>query len=131
MVIGALTLGRWWQSLLYNPGGIGEEFRKLRLPIPVAFGLLLLGWGFGLAGMLEWVLLVTVPLVVVGLVLVHSLASQRGWNSLVMVVFYVLLVFLVQIIYLMLVVMALLDSLLDFRRVARQPESPTGDSERK
>ena len=27
----ALFLGRWWQSLLYNPGGFGAEFRDLRL----------------------------------------------------------------------------------------------------
>lgn len=30
-VLLALFLGRWWQSLLYNPGGFGEEFRDLRL----------------------------------------------------------------------------------------------------
>ncbi|QSA98660.1 DUF2232 domain-containing protein [Methylococcus sp. EFPC2] len=28
----AVLLGRWWQSLLYNPGGFGAEFRRLRLP---------------------------------------------------------------------------------------------------
>lgn len=27
-----LLLARWWQSLLYNPGGFGQEFRNLRLP---------------------------------------------------------------------------------------------------
>ena len=27
----ALLLGRWWQAVLYNPGGFGAEFRGLRL----------------------------------------------------------------------------------------------------
>lgn len=27
-LIGCLLLGRWWQALLYNPGGFGEEFRR-------------------------------------------------------------------------------------------------------
>lgn len=29
--ITSLLLARWWQSLLYNPGGFGREFRALRL----------------------------------------------------------------------------------------------------
>lgn len=35
-----LMLGRYWQSVLYNPGGFGLEFRALRLSPPLAFGLL-------------------------------------------------------------------------------------------
>jgi len=27
----SLLLGRWWQGLLYNPGGFGEEFSQFRL----------------------------------------------------------------------------------------------------
>ncbi len=30
-VLGALFLGRWWQSLLRSPGAFGEEYRRLRL----------------------------------------------------------------------------------------------------
>jgi hypothetical protein len=30
-LLGALFLGRWWQSLLEEPGGFGREFRALRL----------------------------------------------------------------------------------------------------
>ena len=29
----SLILGRYWQALLYNPGGFGREFRSLRLPL--------------------------------------------------------------------------------------------------
>lgn len=31
LVVLGLLLGRYWQALLYNPGGFGEEFRNLRL----------------------------------------------------------------------------------------------------
>src|SRR5690606_34096107 len=34
-----LILGRYWQAALYNPGGFGREFRALRLPAPLALGL--------------------------------------------------------------------------------------------
>ena len=30
-VLGSLLLARWWQALLYNPGGFREEFHELRL----------------------------------------------------------------------------------------------------
>lgn len=31
MMLGALLLGRWWQSLLESPGAFGAEYRELRL----------------------------------------------------------------------------------------------------
>lgn len=31
LVLASLLLGRWWQGVLYNPGGFGVEFRVLRL----------------------------------------------------------------------------------------------------
>ena len=32
----SLILGRYWQAVLYNPGGFGREFRALRLSLPQA-----------------------------------------------------------------------------------------------
>ena len=31
-----LFVSRWWQAMLYNPGGFGEEFRQLRLDVRAA-----------------------------------------------------------------------------------------------
>jgi len=31
-LVTTVMLSRWWQALLYNPGGFGKEFRALRLP---------------------------------------------------------------------------------------------------
>jgi hypothetical protein len=43
-IVVGLMLGRWWQGLLYNPGGFGEEFSQLRLPQrdAIIFGVLVL-----------------------------------------------------------------------------------------
>ena len=39
----AVLLGRYWQALLYNPGGFGQEFRALRLPQGAVGSLVALG----------------------------------------------------------------------------------------
>jgi hypothetical protein len=83
----AVFLGRWWQSLLYNPGGFGAEFRDLRL-----------GKGIGLLGMAllvfllvgeetpwtaDLLILITPMLLLQGLALIHwlvkALQGSRGW----------------------------------------------------
>jgi hypothetical protein len=94
-VLLALFLGRWWQALLYNPGGFGAEFRELRL------GKILGGLGVALLVVLlvdrerhlaaELLLLVTPLMFLQGVALVHGLVHElsagRGW----LVGFYVLL----------------------------------------
>ena len=38
-LIATVILARWWQSMLYNPGGFGVEFQALQLPrwlLPIA-----------------------------------------------------------------------------------------------
>ena len=37
----SLLVGRYWQALLYNPGGFGREFRTIRFPLLPAMLLLL------------------------------------------------------------------------------------------
>lgn len=83
----ALFIGRWWQALLYNPGGFGAEFRDLRL-----------GQGLGLLvlGLLAWLLIdsdnqtaadlliVLTPLLLLqGLSLIHwlvkTLPASQAW----------------------------------------------------
>ena len=83
----ALFLGRWWQSLLYNPGGFGAEFRDLRL-----------GKGLGILGLAlmafilvksesQWaadlLILITPLFLLQGLALIHwlvkALQANRGW----------------------------------------------------
>jgi hypothetical protein len=119
----SLMLGRYWQAALYNPGGFGSEFRALKLPPALAFGLLaamLLGPNLGLElAMLTPIC--SVPLAFAGLALVHGLAKQGGLAGFWLVGLYVSLLLFMQLIYPLLVVLAIVDSLIDFRgRKARK-----------
>ncbi len=71
----SLLLARWWQAILYNPGGFGEEFRQLRLgriaaTVAVA--------AVGAAWLLQSTLLANAAIVVVSLFLFQGLAVAHG-----------------------------------------------------
>lgn len=75
----AVVVARWWQALLYNPGGFGGEFRQLRLSATTAVVLAVmvaLGWLQG-ADYRPWVELLALPLLLAGLALLHYIAAAR------------------------------------------------------
>ena len=113
----SLLVGRYWQALLYNPGGFGREFRAIRFPLLPAMLLLacmLLGPNIGpqLAMLTP---LCSVPLVFAGLALIHGLVAQKRLARFWLVGLYVTLLLFMQLIYPLLVVLAIVDSLIDFR----------------
>jgi hypothetical protein len=113
----SLILGRYWQALLYNPGGFGREFRSIRLPRVPALVLLvcmLLGPNFG-PQMAMLTPLCSVPLVFAGLALIHGLVAEKRLARFWLVGLYVTLLLFMQLIYPLLVVLAIVDSLIDFR----------------
>ncbi|MDX1251427.1 MAG: hypothetical protein IDH49_04085 [Gammaproteobacteria bacterium] len=79
----SLMVGRWWQALLYNPGGFGREFRDLRLGGALAYsGIAVLGLAFfasgAMGGIARDVLLILVALYMFqGLALAHAVAAGR------------------------------------------------------
>lgn len=86
MVLFSLFIARWWQALLYNPGGFGAEFRALRIHPAVA----LLTIGFHLIAILSGAPWATAMLVMVGMLLLlqglavlHAVSVARrarpGW----------------------------------------------------
>lgn len=112
-----LILGRYWQAALFNPGGFGEEFRALRLPVGVTAGLLLgaaalLGLGLEYR---SWAACLLVPVTLVGFALVHARARQRGAGRGWLAAFYALWL-LFDAAKLVLVGFAALDAWVDFRR---------------
>ena len=113
----SLIVGRYWQALLYNPGGFGREFRAIRIPLGPAM-LLLAGMvvtpNFGVQ-MSMLVPLCSVPLVFAGLALIHGLVAQKRLARFWLVGLYVTLLLFMQLIYPLLVVLAIVDSLIDFR----------------
>ncbi|WP_313486575.1 hypothetical protein [Stutzerimonas kunmingensis] len=113
----SLMLGRYWQAALYNPGGFGSEFRTLRFP-PLLAVLLLIGMLLGpnLGAQLAVLTpLCSVPLVFAGIALMHGLVAQGRLARFWLVGLYVTLVLFMQLIYPLLAVLAIVDSLFDFR----------------
>lgn len=90
----ALLVSRWWQALLYNPGGFGSEFRQLRMSSASAIALavmVLAGWLQG-ADYRPWAELLSLPLLLSGLALLHHIAAVRGLGTIWLGMIYVGLV---------------------------------------
>jgi hypothetical protein len=119
-----VLLSRWWQSELFNLGGFGDEFRKIRMPLLSIYmgtlvGLLIvlltvmdLEPGIAIDFFLVFLLLFAFQ----GLAVVHfrarSIGLARGW----MIAFYSLVVLLPQLSGLILATTGLADGFADFRR---------------
>lgn len=116
-VVVSLILGRYWQALLYNPGGFREEFHQVRLPLALSatlIGIALAGVALG-GGWLPWGFLATVPCLIAGISLVHGMVGLKQWKGHWLVLFYLLLV-LVNPVKEMVIVAALVDSAMNLRQ---------------
>lgn len=117
----ALLIGRWWQALLYNPGGFGDEFRALRLPkifavASIAVLALAMSGATGAGLVVNLLPLLLVAWILAGLGLAHGWVAARGMSGGWLIVMYVLLLFLLPQLFMpLLIVMAVLDTWLDFR----------------
>ena len=121
-MISFLVLARWWQSQLYNPGGLRAEFHQLRLPIPLVAVIVLLLVVCVLVGTpqaLRWVQLLTVPLVVAAIGLVHWFVALKGLSGHWLGGFYVLLIVMYQLVSPLLASLALMDSWFELRKKFR------------
>ena len=121
--IGALLLARSWQAKLFNPGGFKQEFHTLRLPY--WYGVLVIGvfmisgsdplWG-------SWMPIILVPMFVMGISLVHGVIAMGQLSSQWLLGFYISFLFFLPYMYALLILVALLDLLVDFRK--RIPNGP-------
>jgi hypothetical protein len=124
-VLLALFLGRWWQALLFNPGGFRPEFHELRLGRPLA--LLALGL-FGAAVLSGWPPLTNLALVlgtlytVQGIALIHALVFKLHGSPAWLVLFYLLLAPLLSQ---LVMALGVADAWADFRtRIRPRPNQP-------
>jgi len=126
----ALMLARYWQAALYNPGGFGREFRALKLPRAVMLALvaaMVLGPFIGP----QFIVLASASslvLVPAGIALMHGLVAQGRLPGFWLVGMYVTLPLIMQLIYPLLVVLAIVDSLIDFRGRKVPPKGADNDS---
>ncbi|MBT8139848.1 MAG: hypothetical protein KJP25_08760 [Gammaproteobacteria bacterium] len=117
----SLLVARWWQAMLYNPGGFRDEFHALRLQ---RFHALALVAGFvAIAAQTAypaWGWLFIVPMLIAGTALVHAVARQLGLGGGWLLMFYLMVFVLVRPLMALLAAIAVADSALDFRaRLAR------------
>ena len=120
----AVMLARWWQALLYNPGGFRLEMWQLRLSPAVTIGLvatMLLLSKIG-GDYRFWAVMCVMPIVIAGLALVHGVVGRLGLGRAWLIVFYVALLVL-RPLWVALILVAIVDSWIDIRR--RLPVRPT------
>jgi len=123
-----VILGRWFQALLVNPGGLRRDFYALRMGRAVsllAVGIVAvatLGLGVLSNLALQWSLIAMVPFLFVGLAVMHAslanLKAARGW----LIALYVLMSLLPQVL-LMVVLVGILDPWLELRRRTGKAET--------
>jgi len=113
----SLLLARYWQALLYNPGGFREEFHALRLPPlwTTGLGLLSLAVWVQEPWVSGWALVVSVPLMFCGFSLVHAYVAASGRGASSLVIFYLLWLF-VDPVKGLLLGCVVADAWIDFRR---------------
>lgn len=121
LTVVALLVARWWQATLYNPGGFRDEFHRVRLPLPLALGLIAAGFAMALLGedYRWWSALLVLPFVVAGLALIHGVVGLKGWGRAPLVVLYLALIVLWEVTTATLLLLALVDSWLNFRERLR------------
>lgn len=125
-LIFCLIVARYWQAGLYNPGGFGQEFQALRLPLVAGFLVVAsLGLVFtGQAKLMAAAPVLLIPHLLAGIALVHAWFKLKNYNSFWLGLLYVLLIFAQPYFSLVLVSLALADSLLNFRaKLAPMPTS--------
>lgn len=123
LMVGALMLSRWWQSVLFNPGGFGQELKQTRLSLKAVVPIVSVGLLLAVQdGMGSWLGLLTVPFVVIGAGLVHEILAARGVSHQWYVMFYVTLLLFFQAVCAALVVLVTVDSAMDIRQRMRSKE---------
>jgi hypothetical protein len=115
-----LIIGRWWQSVLYNPGGFRQEYLALRahpvFAIVSVIVLLLAIFGSGILSEVAWNVVIPIFLfyVFIGTAIAHSLIAAMKAKTYLLPVFYVLL-FLIPHVLLPVALMGLSDTWLNLR----------------
>lgn len=121
-LLGCLFIARWWQALLYNPGGFQSEFHQLQLGrgfalLTLTAGVLLLISSSDTMPIATDLLVVMVMLFMIqGLAVSHYLVARAGANPAWLVALYMLVVLLPQA-ALTLAVAGFTDNWLDFRKI--------------
>lgn len=112
-----LLLGRWFQALLYNPGGFQTEFHQIRLNRPIALICVLVAFLCQFSGE-QYIFLANLavfPLEIVGLSLVHFFAKRFDSGTPILIGFYLMMVLLTPLMLFVLMVLGFTDVWFNYR----------------
>ncbi len=128
-----LALARWFQSMLYNPGGFQQEFHSLRLDKRVAIVAALIGAGgmifAGQGGISQDLMILVVALFSIhGLALVHGVVGLSGMGRGWLIALYVGLLIVPPHIAMMLAMVGYIDCWADIRGRMRKKIEASGQS---
>jgi len=119
MVVICVMIGRWWQAMLYNPGGFRQEFHSLRFDPRIMVFLL----GLILAGLMDippldgWLPLFCVVPMLAGLAVTHYAVARKAMGTPWLVLSYMTLLLVPPAI----ILLGFIDSVVDLRkRMKRQ-----------
>lgn len=113
----SLLIARWWQALLFNPGGLRAEFHQLRLPrlFAVAALVVLIAGGSLSQELLRWLPVVVLPLMLAGVALVHGVVAKRDLGRSWLIAFYAMAFLAGPYLLSLLILLAVADSFVDIR----------------
>ena len=117
-LIVSLILGRWWQAILYNPGGFRADFHELRhgQVAVLAGGALFVLAALTTIGIIDSLALVAILLLMFqGLAVCHALVHRRGMSGFWLAPVYLMLVLMSLPAMSLLAALAILDNVIDFR----------------
>ncbi len=115
----SLIIARNWQSMLYNPGGFGEEFRQIAIGKQASIALLV---GIVIAALtanqfiIELIMVGVAVFMFQGLSLAHAMVKRRGMSIRWLVGLYVLMFLLLIQMIVLLATFGLVDNFADFRK---------------
>ena len=130
-----LSLARWFQGMLYNPGGFQQEFHALFLEKRVAIAAALIGAGgmifAGQGGISQDLMILVVALFSIhGLALVHGVIGITGMGRAWLFALYVGLLIVPPHIAMMLAMVGYIDSWVDIRGRLRKKIAASGQQSR-
>lgn len=117
-----MLLARWWQALLYHPGGFAEEFHNLRIPrliLPAVVAIVLLAGSINKIAMADLFMVGLMVYFFQGIAVMHGIVAKRNLAWVWLLPPYFLLFFLPQYVIAGLALLGAVDSLIDFRAAQR------------
>lgn len=115
VVICALAMARWWQSVIYNPEGFRAEFIEARLPQISTIGLLFAALALSSSEFYSmWVWVFLGPFMFAGISLFHNVAGKKQLKRHWFIAFYVSLL-LFQPLGFVVMLLAMADSFFNIR----------------